>query len=493
MSTTPYSAAQHRKLTPRPDAKPYDPTDRSKGTVDTPCSAYLQMQPYWAVIDAVQGGTAAMREKGKAFLPEEPYEKPSAYDRRLNRGTFTPWYTRLVRGLVGMVLRKPVTVLDVSAKVKEHLENINLLGDDLSAFAHAVFESAIDHGYTGIFIDYPRSSGGELLSEQVQRGDRPYWIHYPAPEVIGFRYEIVGNRRVFTQVRILHQELEPIGDFGEQMVQKVKVYELDQGQVRWRSFTQVKEKFDQTDEGFISLPFIPFVFLFTNKKKELVIQPPMLEVAYLNVKHYQLSSDLDHALHIAAQPKLVLYGYDTSEGDVSVGVDEALVFDNPAGRAEWIAPPPTSFTALETRIDKIEGQMAVLGLATLVGQKNVGESAEAKKLDRVQGDSIMSVIAQGMQDAFDLCLEYHAAYLGEQPGTCQVNRDFDVATLDAGAIGAYSNLHSKGQISLETLLGLLKKGEIFDDEFSIEDELKAIEVEFQRQSAPPVVNPVEMG
>jgi hypothetical protein len=74
-----------------------------------------------------------------------------------------------------------------------------------------------------------------------------------------------------------------------------------------------------------------------------------------------------------------------------------------------------------------------------------------------------------------------------------VNRDFDVSELDSGAIAAFSNLHSKGQISLETLLGLLKKGEIFDDEFSIEDELKKVEAEFQTQSAPPVVDPAAMG
>jgi len=39
----------------------------------------------------------------------------------------------------------------------------------------------------------------------------------------------------------------------------------------------------------------------------------------------------------------------------------------------------------------------------------------------------------------------------------------------------------------------LKKGEIFDDEFSIDAELKKVEAEFQKQSVPPVVDPAAMG
>jgi hypothetical protein len=96
----------------------------------------------------------------------------------------------------------------------------------------------------------------------------------------------------------------------------------------------------------------------------------------------------------------------------------------------------------------------------------------------------MSVIAQGLQDAFDLCLEFHAAYMNQPAGTCQVNRDFDVAELTPQAIDAFSRLHSASQISLETLLTLLKKGEIFDDEFDIEEEIAKLESEFKRQAAP---------
>ncbi|MEP0873309.1 hypothetical protein NDA01_26465 [Trichocoleus desertorum AS-A10] len=206
------------KRTPQPDANLGPMPESSKSGVEVPSAAYEQMSAYWSVISAVRGGTSEIRDRGEAFLPLEPFEKDTAYLRRRNRSCLTPWYARLVRGLVGMVLRKPVKV-EAGSKTTEHLDNINLLGDDLNTFAHEVFEAAIDHGYTGIFVDYPRSDGIQLLSEQIAAGLRPYWVHYTAPEIIGWRYEIQGNLRRFTQLRIREVVTEEDGEFSDRQVE----------------------------------------------------------------------------------------------------------------------------------------------------------------------------------------------------------------------------------------------------------------------------------
>ncbi len=435
---------------------------------------YQEMTEYWAVIDSVKSGTPAVRKKGSTFLPLEPLETPEAYARRLSRANLTPWYTRLVRGLIGLVLRKPIA-LEVSEQVRQELDNINLLGDDLNTFSREVFESAIDYGYAGVLVDYTRMNEVQTLAEEVEQSPRPYWIHYSAQEILSCKYAIANHRQVFSQLRLLIKSTVPDGEFGEKEIEQVKVYDLDRGWVRWRLFEEVeRDRWEVVEAGYLTLPFIPFALVRTSKKKNGAVQPPMLEVAFLNISHLQTSSDLDHALHVAANPKLCIFGYNPENGDILSSVDEALVFENPDARAEWIAPPPASFRALEKRIDKLEMQMAVLGLSTLTSQKNVGESADAKRLDRTQGDSIMAVVSQGLQDALDLCLEYHAAYRSEDAGTCQVNRDYEVGQLSSQAIATFSALHDKNQISLETLLGLLKRGEVFNDEFSIEQELSRL-------------------
>jgi hypothetical protein len=62
----------------------------------------------------------------------------------------------------------------------------------------------------------------------------------------------------------------------------------------------------------------------------------------------------------------------------------------------------------------------------VLGQKLSAETAEAKRIDRSQGDSTMMVIAQNVQDMIDNCLQFHAQYIGSStaPGSSYVNRDF---------------------------------------------------------------------
>ena len=89
----------------------------------------------------------------------------------------------------------------------------------------------------------------------------------------------------------------------------------------------------------------------------------------------------------------------------------------------------------------------------MLGQKLVGESAEAKRIDRSQNDSTMMVIAQQMQDLIDNCLKFHSEYLNEpNAGSSFVNRDFVSSRLEPQEITSLLTLFTAGTITQETLL-----------------------------------------
>ncbi|WP_248785628.1 DUF4055 domain-containing protein, partial [Escherichia coli] len=133
------------------------------------------------------------------------------------------------------------------------------------------------------------------------------------------------------------------------------------------------------------------------------------DIAELNLKAYQAQSDLDNQLHISAVPMLAFYGFPSSAEEVSAGPGEAIAF--PAeGRAEYIAPPTGAFDAQFRRLEQLAQQINELGLSAVLGQKLSAETAEAKRIDRSQGDSTMMVIAQQVQDMIDNCLSFHAQY-----------------------------------------------------------------------------------
>jgi hypothetical protein len=111
----------------------------------------------------------------------------------------------------------------------------------------------------------------------------------------------------------------------------------------------------------------------------------------------------------------------------------------------------------------------------VLGQKLTAETAEAKRIDRSQGDSTMMAIAQNMQDMIDNCLQFHAQYLGgaTAPGSCLVNRDFLGSRIDGADIKALMELYTTGVITQETLLQQLADGEVLGDDFNVEEELAA--------------------
>jgi hypothetical protein len=134
--------------------------------------------------------------------------------------------------------------------------------------------------------------------------------------------------------------------------------------------------------------------------------------------------------------------------------------------------------------------MAALAIAAITAPKNVAESAESKRLDRVQTDSMVAAIAQNLQDAVNIALEYHALYLGLEPPTTQLNRDYDTEPADPAMIAALDNLHRNGKLSIERLWKILSQLEVpgFDESFDPEAEKEAIAREYRELSDRRVGN-----
>ena len=126
-----------------------------------------------------------------------------------------------------------------------------------------------------------------------------------------------------------------------------------------------------------------------------------------------------------------------------------------------------------------------LGLAAVLGQKLSAETAEAKRIDRSQGDSTMMVVAQQMQDMIDNCLMFHSQYINSEAGSCFVNRDFLSQRLEPQEIQALLTLYTSGSITQKTLLDQLTEGEVLGDEFDVEEEIEATQTGGMVEMAQP--------
>jgi hypothetical protein len=419
------------------------------------------MEPHWVLIEDLMGGTYGIRRKHRRYLPQEPRELDESYDNRLARSVVPPYYQRLERMLAGMLTRKPVKLQDVSDAIREQLFDVDLQGNDLNVWTYESARKLVRYGHIGCLVDAP-SNGG-----------RPYWCTYTPRQILGYRTEQQDGQQRLIQLRLQETVLEadPDSKYGEKQIDQVRVLTPGQYQIHQR---EDNGNYKVVDEGTTSLPEIPFSVAYCNRVGFMESRPPLEDIAELNLKSYQVQSDLDNQLHISAVPMLALFGFPSSAEEVSAGPGEALAF--PAdGRAEYIEPQGRSFDFQFKRLEQIQAQINELGLSAVLGQKLSAETATAKMIDRSQGDSTMMVIAQNVQDMIDNSLKFHAQFMGQQEaaGSCTVNRDFIGARLEPADVNALLQLYTAGTITKETLLMQLSDGEVLGDDFDVQEEVDA--------------------
>ena len=453
-------------------------TAGSRGTeINDPNNTWFQQEPHWILIEDLLGGTYQMRSKHRKYLMQEPRELDESYDNRLARSVCPPYFLRLERMLAGMLTRKPVRLNETGDAIREQLFNVDLQGNDLNVWTYETARKMIRYGHVGVLVDAPASGSN----------GRPYWVTYTPRDILGFRTEMIDGEMQFTQLRLQEKVSEPDGLYGEKIVEQVRLLTPGNFEIHRKAKTG---KFVKVDEGTMPVDKIPFSVAYSNRVNLLDSRPPMADIAELNLKAYQIQSDLDNQLHISAVPMLAFYGFPQNAEEVSAGPGEAIAF--PAdGRAEYIEPDGKSYDAQFRRLDRLESQINELGLAAVLGQKLSAETAEAKRIDRSQGDSTMMVVAQQMQDMIDNCLMFHSQYINSEAGSCFVNRDFLSQRLEPQEIQALLTLYTSGSITQKTLLDQLTEGEVLGDEFDVEEEIEAtqtggmVEMVQPKQEAEP--------
>ncbi len=435
-------------------------TAGSRGTeINDPNNTWFQQEPHWILIEDLLGGTYQMRSKHRKYLMQEPRELDESYDNRLARSVCPPYFLRLERMLAGMLTRKPVRLSDTGNNLREQLFDVDLQGNDLNVWTYETARKMIRYGHIGVLVDAPAAGNN----------GRPYWVTYTPRDILGWRTEMINGEMQFSQLRLLEKVSEPDGQYGEKIVEQVRLLTPGAFEIHRKAKTG---KFVKVDEGTMPVEKIPFSVAYSNRVNLLESRPPMADIAELNLKAYQIQSDLDNQLHISAVPMLAFYGFPQNAEEVSAGPGEAIAF--PAdGRAEYIEPDGKSYDAQFRRLDRLESQINELGLAAVLGQKLSAETAEAKRIDRSQGDSTMMVVAQQMQDMIDNCLMFHSQYINSDAGSCFVNRDFLSQRLEPQEIQALLTLYTSGSITQKTLLDQLTEGEVLGDEFDVEEEIEA--------------------
>lgn len=460
---------------------------------DTVSEAAESMLPAVALMRDVYGGTERLLRRPEKYLPRSAAERADDYKGRTAWSVFFPATRRTVEGLAGLAFRKdPVLGSDVPPGLLEMLENVDLLGNHLDVFLRAVLEDAIVAGHSFILIDAPRVPDDRRLSlgEERRDGIRPYMTRVQKESVISWRTEKIGARLVLTQVVIRELVDEDVGAFGSQVIERFRVYQRevdDSGVVviHWEVH-EIENGVDFTiDRGIIgNVTEIPLVPVHADRDGFFMSSPPLLDLAYTNLAHFRVMSDLLWALHISSVPIPVVKGVPV-DGDLELGTNRAIFLPSADSSFEWVEHGGKSLGAARQMLIDQQTQMAVAGIGMLQRDTRAAETAESKKLDRSEQDSALAVTVRNLEDAAENALQFMADMVGlPTGGSVTFDRDFEKIRISVADMKMLADLHLAGLVSEDTVWSEGKAGGFFGDDFDADVERDRLgEAMFPREPA----------
>lgn len=419
---------------------------------DTLCKSAKAQAPAVELVRDCYLGTERLRERSTTYLPQEPGETAKNYRIRLLRSVFFNVLKRTIEGLVGQVFKKdPKLGDDVPAPIVDQWENIDNAGTHGDVFLRDLLQDALTTGHAAILVDYP-STGGQLLNRAEEEGLRPYWVPIKKENILSWRTAVIDGKTVLMQVVLRECTMVPSGAFGEKEQVRYRVLYRDRQTAGFQLLEMAENKKDVIlkEEGIYGNQVeIPLAEIQTSGSKSIFeSDPPLLDLAYLNIAHYQQWSDYATSIHKTCVPILTRIGFDsfTDEGKKEVVVGPNAMLDIPlGGDLKYTSHDGSALAESKASLDDLVANMATLGLAMTAPDKRAAETATAKRMDKSTEESSLAVTARGLEDGAERALGFHARYLkAKSGGSIDINREFDEQTMQADILAAWTQAVNAG-------------------------------------------------
>lgn len=414
----------------------------STGDAASPSTESPQVQawkPELFLCRTLYGGWQAVQAQRTILLPKHPAEDEKDYIIRVERPTFYNAFGRTVRALAGTVFKQEPEPEGVPAEILALYEDdIDLQGTEGNAFLLHIFTDTLTTGLSGIFVDVPQNTGGITRLEAQQLDIRPYWKLVRKDDIVSFRVDVVNGKTVLGQLVLKEPVEQQAGAFGVTISERFRVFRRTADAVTFEAWA-ANEKggkllpIPESAGTFRGVTEIPFAPIYTAREDFLCSPPPLIDLANLNLLHYQLNSDLHHAAHIANVPIIVTHGY---EGELQLGPNRSINFPTGAegAKAYWMETTGASLGSTRAILADIETQMAALGVGMLQRKSRAAETAEKASLDRSEQDSTLGAMVSDLENGVELALFYTAQFMGDpegQGGRFEFSREFQTEPMAA--------------------------------------------------------------
>lgn len=459
-----------------------DPNDPSNASL-----AWWEMSPKWKMIEALLDGTAALREAGTLYLPIHEEEGFVNYQERLNTNTLFNMLDLTLNAWVGKPFSDPIKINDdVPEEIVDLLEDIDLQGNDINVFARNLFKEGLAKGMVHILIDMPvlpdlTEGTVRTLADDNDDGRRPYWCMIKPENLIFASAENINGQLVLDHIRFKRFSTRRVGFLEEPVLQIVV---MEPGFFEVWEFKEPKDKRKKpewvvVERGETGLDFIPLVTFYAEHEGFMTTKPPTEDLAFLNIRHWQSTSDQNNILTVARFPMLAVSGATDETGQVmKIGPRQMLGTKDTQGRFYYVEHSGKAIAAGKEDLEVLEQQMAAYG-AEFLRKKPGGLTATARALDSAEATSPLRDATVRFIDAVNLALEYTARWINIKTGggTVELPLDFGPEEIENADMLTLFSARKNRDLSRKAFLTELQRRGALEDDFDQEADVKELQTE----------------
>lgn len=486
-------------------------------------AARLEMESWWDLVRTLRGGTEAMRRRGEVYLPRNETERarPERYAARLKMSVLFEAYDHAIGSLAEKPFQQAIVVDKVPTPLDRIERNADRCGTSLTRFAHQMLDDLIDKGMSFLLVDHvnpnvvePDGTTRKMnLAEEDARDARPYFVRILPDNFIGGTVEIQDGREVVTQLRIRDWVTRADNAGVEMKYEVVRIWTTTTVETweRWYGTTSIDpadqaQRYAQGDGGRfeqVQAPTphgypdgIPLVVVYSRKLGPLFAKPPLMNLAWQNVLHWQSDSQQRWILAHSRAPILVGTGVsvDTARAKPEIGAGATFMETSEQANLRYVETSGAALDAGRNDVRDIEERMRLLSGEPLVSQArgsgHGGGGGAATATGEIRAEVKMQAPLQawvealewGLIDAYHMAARWRNLVLPQDFGI-RIFRDFAVTGMTPQNVQLMQADAREGRISNKTYLQAVN-GPLYGDELDPD-----VEADLVAEQAPPIPLP----
>ena len=430
----------------------------------------------WQQLKNQMSGEKAVKAKGELYLPfpvSLPKEVTNSddfsnqYAIYLFGAHYVNFTQQAVEDLVANVFsRNPI----IDPAFPESLEYLNL-ADTASALCSTV----VAYGSALLLVDYPVTEGAVSKEQQDAQNIAAYYTVYAPLDVINWATVHVGGVKKLSRVVIQEQII--VDNVYETQYRELSILT---GVYTIRLYDEsgiAKGPATTPSADGVNLKSIPAIFTGVITNDTDIDPSPVQGIADSNIKHYQNTAELQHAINYIGHPMLSITGAPMGFVDamntpdaagnkqrITVGASQALVIEGETGATTLlqISPDLVHFNQLE-QLEKSMGEQGY----RIKSEKAGVESGTAMTIRNSGSTSKLASIATQVENAIQSSMEFINAYMGESVALdfqFQLVKDYIKPTADPQLMTVLNGFVNGGRLPDYVLYDYLVEVELLDED-----------------------------